>query len=81
MQLLSVATIYASTCLFFAISLPYFVNTYAWYIVDLQSFPILPLKTTHWGEDTQRTQSLMLTAALTINVGRKSHVCGPSLTS
>ena len=67
-QLVSTTIVYASTCLYFSVSVPYFVNAYAWDIANAETSSPLPLPTTNWGEGAQRAQSLILTATITVNV-------------
>ena len=72
-QLVAAAILYTSTCVFFATSLPLYVNSYAWYISNEVS-PLNPLSMANWSEDVQRAQSLTLTATLTINVSCRRRV-------
>ena len=72
-QLVAAAILYTSTCVFFATSLPLYVNSYAWYISNAVS-PLNPLSMANWSEDVQRAQSLTLTATLTINVSCRRRV-------
>ena len=66
-QLVSIVTLYVSTCIYFAVSIPFYANIYAWDTVYLHT-PFLPLPTPKWGEDVQRAQSILFTATLTVNV-------------